>query len=102
MVSRSLTHISTLTRVHAFATSRIDCCSSLLVGLPHWYLSPVGPTSTFSCPSCWKTAQACVQRCVLRCSSSSFRDLCCPVSVLTSRRCCVLLRGVRFWSLRPI
>ena len=32
--SRSLTHQSTLTLVHAFVISRIDSCSSLLVGLP--------------------------------------------------------------------
>src|SRR6218665_2757269 len=34
VVSRSLTHQSTLTLVHAFVTSRTDCCSSLLVGPP--------------------------------------------------------------------
>src|SRR6218665_525203 len=33
MVSRSLTHQSALTRVHAFVTSSIDCCNSLLAGL---------------------------------------------------------------------
>src|SRR6218665_867688 len=32
--SRSLTHQSRLTLVHAFVTSRIDCCCSLLAGLP--------------------------------------------------------------------
>src|SRR6218665_224679 len=34
VVSRSLTHQSTLALVHAFVTSRIDSYSSLLVGLP--------------------------------------------------------------------
>src|SRR6218665_3163669 len=34
VVSRSLTHQSRLTIVHAFVTSRIDCCCSLLAGLP--------------------------------------------------------------------
>src|SRR6218665_3339123 len=33
VVSRSLTHQSRLTLVHAFVTSRIDCCCSLLAGL---------------------------------------------------------------------
>src|SRR6218665_3706708 len=33
-VSRSLTHQSRLTLVHTFVTSRIDCCCSLLAGLP--------------------------------------------------------------------
>src|SRR6218665_3056912 len=34
VVSRSLTHQSRLTLVHAFVTSRIDCCCSLLAGIP--------------------------------------------------------------------
>src|SRR6218665_3378389 len=34
VVFRSLTHQSRLTLVHAFVTSRIDCCCSLLAGLP--------------------------------------------------------------------
>jgi len=34
VVSRSFTHQTTLALFHAFVTSRIDCCSSLLVGLP--------------------------------------------------------------------
>src|SRR6218665_3704129 len=34
VVSRSLTHQSRLTLVHAFVTSSIDCCCSLLAGLP--------------------------------------------------------------------
>src|SRR6218665_1754028 len=34
VVSRFLTHQSRLTLVHAFVTSRIDCCCSLLAGLP--------------------------------------------------------------------
>src|SRR6218665_1154024 len=34
VVSQSLTHQSRLTLVHAFVTSRIDCCCSLLDGLP--------------------------------------------------------------------
>src|SRR6218665_1991369 len=34
VVSRSLTHLSRLTLVHAIVTSRIDCCCSLQAGLP--------------------------------------------------------------------
>jgi len=34
VVSRSLTHQSRLTLVHAFVTNRIDCCCSLLAELP--------------------------------------------------------------------
>src|SRR6218665_4207243 len=34
VVSRSLTHQSRLTLVHAFVTNRIDCCCSLLAVLP--------------------------------------------------------------------
>src|SRR6218665_1840478 len=52
-----LTHQSTLTLVHAFVTSS---CSSLLVGLPLGTLARLDylrPSSAFSCPSCWKTAQ---------------------------------------------
>src|SRR6218665_1782295 len=34
VISHSLTHQSTPTLVHAFVTSHIDCCCSLLAGLP--------------------------------------------------------------------
>src|SRR6218665_2480546 len=65
VVSRSLTHQSTLSLVHAFVTSRIDCCSSLLVELPS-----VGASSAFSCPSCWRTAQVFFYHCLhARCAT---------------------------------
>src|SRR6218665_3815219 len=42
VVSRSFTHQSRLTLVHAFVTSRIDCCCSLLAGLPLGTLARLG------------------------------------------------------------
>src|SRR6218665_3901149 len=63
VVSRSLTHQSTLTLVQAFVTRRIDCCSFLLVG-PSCYLGLVGPSSPFTCPPCRKTAHAFFYHCL--------------------------------------
>src|SRR6218665_4010689 len=42
VVSRSPTHQSRLTLVHAFVTSRSDCCCSLLAGLPLGTLARLG------------------------------------------------------------
>src|SRR6218665_1396244 len=57
VVSHSLTHQSTLTLVHTFVTSRTDCCSSLLVGLPLGTLARLDRVLHSACPSYWKTAQ---------------------------------------------
>jgi len=113
VVSRSLTHQSTLTLVHAFVTSRIDCCSSLLVGLPigtlarldripHSAARLLGRLPKFSSITAYKPYMrnvlhwlpisqqihyritAMVSQCVLRCTSSYLYDLCCPVSVLVA------------------
>src|SRR6218665_3002668 len=111
-VSRSLTHQSRLTLVHAFVTSRIDCCCSLLAGLPLGTLARldrvlrsagrlVGGLSKFSSiPSYMRDVlqwlpiseriqyciTAMVSRCVLGCAPSYLRVLCYPVSVLAARR----------------
>src|SRR6218665_199195 len=101
VVSRSLTHQSTLTLIPAFVTNRIDCCSSLLVGLPSGTLARldrvlrsaahlVGRLPKFSSITAhmrdvlpWLPISriqyritAMVSRCVLRCA------LCYPVAVL--------------------
>src|SRR6218665_3956138 len=60
VVSCSLTHQSTLTLVHAFVTSSIDSCSSLLAGLPLGSLA----WSAFSCPSCWESPQVFSYHCL--------------------------------------
>src|SRR6218665_3013370 len=112
VVSRSLTHQSRLTLVHAFVTSRIDCCCSLLAGFPLGTLARldrvlrsaarlVGGLSKFSSITAYMRdvlhwlpisdsihyrITAIVSRCVLGCAPSSLRDLCCPVSVLAARR----------------
>src|SRR6218665_176879 len=111
VVSRSLTHQSRLTLVHAFVTSRIDCCCSLLAGLPGTLARLdrvlrsaarlVGGLSKFSSITAYirdvlhwlpiseriqYRITAMVSRCVLGCAPSYLRDLCCPVSVLAARR----------------
>src|SRR6218665_1225069 len=112
-VSRSLTHQSTLALVYAFVTSRIDCCSSLLVGLllVPWLgwteccvQLPVLLEDSITGYMCdvlhWLPISqqiqyritAMVSRCVLCCAPFY---LCCPPSVLEAPR-------VSFWSLGPI
>ena len=112
MVSRSLTHQSRLALVHAFVTSRIDCCYSLLAGLLLGTLARlnrvlrsaarlVGGLSKFSSITAYMRdvlhwlpiseriqyrITAMVSRCDLGCAPSYFRDLCCSVSVLVARR----------------
>src|SRR6218665_1538364 len=113
VVSRSLTHKSRLTVVHAFVTSRIDCCCcSLLAGLSVGTLARldrvlrsaarlVGVLSKFSFITAYMRdvlhwlpiseriqyrITAMVSCCVLGCAPSYLRDLCCPVSVLAARR----------------
>src|SRR6218665_3403321 len=125
LVSRSLTHQSTLTLVHAFVTSRVDSCSSLLVGFPLGTLtrldrvlrsaaSLVGRLPKFSPITAYMRhvlhwlpisqriqhrITALVSRCDLRCAPSYLRDLCCPVSDLAARRVLRSVRGVSSLSL---
>src|SRR6218665_3717755 len=127
VVSQSLTHQSRLTLVHAFVTSRIDCCCSLLAGLPLGTLARldrdlrsaarvVGGLSKFSSITAYMhdalhwlhiseriqyRITALVSRCVLGCAPSYMyiRDLCCPVSVLAARL--VLLSAARGEFLVP-
>ena len=113
VVSRTLTYQSRLALVHAFVTRRIDCCCSLLAGLPLGTLARldrvlrsaarlVGGLSKCSSitaymrdvlhwlPTCiseriqYRIA-AMVSHCVLGCAPSYIHDLCCPVSVLAAR-----------------
>jgi len=130
VVSRSLTHQSRLTLVHAFVTSSIDCCCSLLAGLPlgtlarldqvlHSAARLVGGCPGFlpSLPTC-----TCVMYSIgcLYLSGYSIISLqwspvvslaAAPLTSATSAAqcpfwphvgCCVLLRGVSFWSLVPV
>jgi len=119
---------STLTLVHTFVTSRIDYCSSLLVGLSLGTLARldrvlrsaarlVGGLPKFSSITAYMRdvlhwlpisqriqyrITAMVSWCVLRCAPSYLCDLCCPVSVLAARR--VLrsaARGELFGPLGP-
>src|SRR6218665_225934 len=41
VVSRSLSSSSTVSLVHAFTLNRLDCCSSLCLGLPYVRLRPL-------------------------------------------------------------
>src|SRR6218665_2537858 len=127
MVSRSLTHQSTLTLVHAFVTSRYK--RSLTPAVLCWLGSPwhLGPNAAFSCSPCWKTAQVFLCHCLhARCtilatisqriqyritaivSRPGVSFAAPPLTFVTSAAqcrfwqrvgCCVLLRGVSFWSL---
>src|SRR6218665_2585472 len=98
VVSHSLTHQSTLTLVYAFVTSRIDCCSSLLVVLALGTLARldrvlrsaahlVGRLPNFSSTTAYMHDElhwlpisqriqyritAMVSRCVLRCTPLTF------------------------------
>ena len=112
VVSHCLTHQSTLTLVHAFVTSCIDCCSSLLVGLPLGTLARleqilrsaarlVGRLPKFSSITSYMRdvlhwvpisqqiqyrITAMVSWCVLHCNPSQLCDLCCPMSVLAAHQ----------------
>ena len=128
VVSRSLTHQSRLTLVHAFVTSRIDCCCSLLAGLPLGTLARldrvlrsaarlVGGLSKFSSITAYMRdvlhwlpiseriqyrITAMVSHCVL-----GYTPLTSATSAAQCRfwphvGCCVLLRGVSVWSLVPV
>ena len=112
VVSRSLSHDAVVVLVHAFVTSRIDNCCSLLAGLPLGVLGRldrvlrsaarlIGRLPKFSPVSAYirdvlhwlpisqrisyRTA-AVVSRCVLGCAPSYLRDLCRPVSDVAARR----------------
>ena len=127
VVSRSLTHQSTLTVADTFATSRIDYCYTLLAALCLGWTEfcvrlPVllGRCPNFlpSLPTCTcatgYTAYISVDTVSYHCSVGLplcpslgpyymyFCDLCCPVSVSQRVGCCVLLRVVSFWSLWPV
>src|SRR6218665_3273448 len=128
LVSRSLTHQSRLTLVLAFVISRIDCCCSLLAGLPLGTLARldrvqrsavrlVGGLSKFSSITAYMRdvlhwlpiseriqyrITAMVSRCVLGYAPSYLRDLFCRVSGLAARRVLRSAAGVSFWSLVPV
>ena len=112
VVSRSLSHDAVVVLVHAFVTSRIDNCCSLLAGLPLGVLGRldrvlrsaarlVGRLPKFAPVSAYMRdvlhwlpvsqrisyrIAAVVSRCVLGCAPSYLRDLCCPVSDVAARR----------------
>ena len=112
MVSRSLSHDTLVVLVHAFVTSRIDHCCSILAGLPLGVLGRLdrvlcsavrligripkfGSVSAYMCVVLhWlSVAQripywvaALVSRCILGCAPSYLRDLCRSVSDVVARR----------------
>ena len=112
VVSRSLSHSATMTLVHAFVTSRIDYCSSVLVGLPLGLIGRLervlrsaarligripkyAPVSAYmrdvlhwlpvSQRISYRVA-ALVWRCRLSCAPMYLSSLCRPVSDLAARR----------------
>ena len=112
MWSLALSHDAVVVLVHAFVTSRIDNCCSLLAGLPLGVLGRldrvlrsaarlVGRLPKFAPVSAYMRdvlhwlpvsqrisyrIAAVVSRCVLGCAPSYLRDLCCPVSDVAARR----------------
>ena len=107
-LSLSLSHDAVVVLVHAFVTSRIDHCSSLLDGLPLGVLGRLdrvlrsaarlpkfSPVSAYmrdvlhwlpvSQRISYRIA-ALVSRCVLGCAPSYLRDLCRPVSDVAACR----------------
>jgi hypothetical protein len=112
VVSRSLSHDALVVLVHAFVTSRIDHCCSILVGLPLGVLGRldrvmrsaarlIGRIPKFGSVSAYMrdvlhwlpVAQripyriaALVSRCIVGCAPSYLRDLCRPVSDVVARR----------------
>jgi len=125
VVSRFLTHQSTLTLVHAFVTSRIDSWSSLLAGLPLGTLarldrvlrsaarglSKFSPITAYmrdvlhwlpTSPWIQYRITVLVSRCVLCCAPSYLRDSAAQCRFWQRIGCCVLLRGVSSWSLGQV
>ena len=112
VIARSLSHDALVVLVHAFVTSRIDHCCSILVGLPLGVLGRldrvlrsaarlIGRIPKFSSVSTYMRdvlhwlpiAQrihyriaALVSRCILGCAPSYLRILCRPVSDIEARR----------------
>ena len=112
VVSRSLSHDALVVLVHAFVTSRIDHCCSILGGLPHGVLGRldrvlhsavqlIGRIPKFGSVSAYMrhvlhwlpVAQripywvaALVSRCILGCAPSYLCDLCRPVSDVVAHR----------------
>ena len=112
MISRSLSHNATVTLVHAFVTSRIDHCSSVLVGLPLGlierldrvlrsaarligHIPKYAPVSAYMrdvlhwLPASQRISYriaALVWRCLLGSAPSYLSDLCQPVSGILARR----------------
>src|SRR5688572_4614604 len=112
VVSRSLSHDALVVLVHAFVTSRIDHCCSILVGLLLGVLGRldrvlrsaarlIGRIPKFGSVSAYMRDElnwlpvdqripyrvaALVSRCILGCAPSYLRDLCRPVSDVVARR----------------
>lgn len=112
VVSRSLSHDAAVVLVHAFVTSRIDHCCSILIGLPLGVLGRldrvlrsaarlVGHIPKYASVSAYMrdvlhwlpVAQrisyriaSLVSRCLLGCAPSYLCDLCRPVSDVVARR----------------
>jgi len=112
VVSRSLSHAAAATLIHAFVTSRLDHCCSILVGLPLVLTARLdrvlrsaarligripkcAPVSAFMRDTLhWLPISqrisyriaALVWRCLLGCAPAYLRELCCPVSAMAGRR----------------